>query len=109
MIETIKNFNIVSIQALNQSHKSIEMIERVNRILRVAMNKMKKKNENVVDTFRRAISACNEKHIEHLKYSFDEIIFEVESRVFATINFVQTIIRDEKIVLSTFEKMISLI
>ena len=109
MIETIKNFNIVSIQTFNQSHKSIEMIKRVNRILRAAMNKMKKKNENIIDTFRRAISACNERHIEYLSYSFDEIIFEIESRALATVSLVQTIIRDEKIVLSTFEKMISLI
>lgn len=109
MIEAFKNLNIVSIQASSQSHKSMRMIERINRILRVAMNKMKKEDENFVDTLRRAIFACNEKHIEHLSYLFDEIIFEIESRTFATISLIQATIRDEKIVLSTFEKMTSLI
>ncbi|KAG7007159.1 hypothetical protein G7Y79_00011g030570 [Physcia stellaris] len=109
MAGELKDLNIVPIQAPSQSHKSVGVIERANRILREAMNKMKKEDEDFVDTLRRAAPACNERHIEHLGYSPDEIIFGVEPRAPATVSLVQAAIRGEKTVLPTPEEMTSLI
>ena len=100
--------NIVCIFVSNQFHKSVDMIERNNKILKHAINKMRKSDENFLDIFRRAFSACNERHITHLEYTFNQILHDIESFNFAIVRFVQFLQLFEKIVLSNFDEMLSL-
>ena len=84
------------------------MIERDNRILKYVINKMRKSNENFLDIFRRTFSACNERHITHLKYIFNQILHDIEFFNFAIVRFVQFLQLFEKIVLSNFDEILSL-
>ena len=101
--------NIICIFVSNQFHKSVDIIEWNNKILKHAINKMKKSNENFFDIFRRTFSACNERHITHLKYIFNQILHEIEFFNFAIVRFVQFLQLFEKIVLFNFDEMLSLI
>ena len=84
------------------------MIERDNRILKHAINKMRKSDENFLDIFRRALSACNERHITHLEYTLNQILHDIEFFNSAIVRSVQLLQLLEKIVLSNFDEMLSL-
>ena len=100
--------NIICIFASSQSHKFVDMIERDNKIFKHAINKMRKSNENFLDIFRRTLFACNERHITHLEYTFNQILHDIEFFNFAIVRFVQLLQLFEKIVLSNFDEMLSL-
>ena len=84
------------------------MIERDNKILKHAINKMRKSNENFLDIFRRTLFACNERHITHLEYIFNQILHDIEFFNFAIVRSVQFLQLFEKIVLFNFDEMLSL-
>ena len=107
-----KMFNdrdIICIFISNQFHKSVDMIERNNKIFKYVMNKMKKSNENFFDIFRRTIFVCNNRHIKHLKYIFNQILHNIEFFNFVVVRFVQFLQLFEKIMFFNFDEMLSLI
>ena len=108
MKEVLNSRDIICISASNQSHKSVDMIERNNRILKHVINKMRKSDENFLDIFRRALSACNERHITHLEYTLNQILHDIESFNSAIVRSVQLLQLFEKIVLSSLDEMLSL-
>ena len=109
MKEMLEELSIVCIIASSQSHKSLEMIERDNRTLKTMLNKMKLSNENLVDILRRVASACNERHVKHLRYTSNEILHDIESSNSAIVRSVKTLLLFDKIILSSVEEMLSLV
>ena len=101
--------DIICIFVSSQFHKFVDMIERNNRILRHAMNKMKRFNENFLNTFRRTVSVCNDRHIEHFEYILNQILHDIEFFNLVVVRFVQFLQLFEKIVLLSFDEMLSLI
>ena len=104
----LNDLNIIAIQASNQSHKSIETIEVANRILKVALRKMRHSNENFIDTLKKSIIAVNDKHIEHLDYTFNEIIYGIEFRDTSIVNSTKMYNISKKLILPSFDEMFPL-
>ena len=109
MKKMLEKLNIVCIIAFSQSHKSLEMIERDNKTLKTMLNKMKLSNENLVDILRRVASACNERHVKHLKYISNEILHDIEFSNSTIVKSIKTLLLFDKIILSNVEKMLSLV
>ena len=82
----LNDFNIITIQTFNQFYKLIEIIKRTNKILIIAMRKMKLFNENLINILWKNIIVVNKKHIKHLSYSFNKIIYDIEFKNILTIN-----------------------
>lgn len=109
MKDFMKELNIIAIQAPSQAHKSVGMIERANRILRATMRKMRKPGEDFIETLRRVTAVINDRHIEHLGYTANEITYGVEPRSESVVNAVKMMKYPEKIVLPTAEEMLPLV
>ena len=105
----LNDLNIIAIQAFNQFHKSIEVIERTNRILKIAIKKMRHSNKNFIDTLRRNIIIVNDKHIEYLNYSSNEIIYDIEFKNISIINSIKMYNILKKLILFSFDEMLSFV
>ena len=105
----LNDFNIIAIQTSSQFHKSIEAIERANRILKIAMRKMRHSNENFIDTLRKDIIIVNDRHIEHLNYSSNEIIYDIEFKNISIVNSVKMYNISKKLILSSSDEMLPLV
>lgn len=105
----LNDLNIIAIQAPSQSHKSVGAIERANRILRAAMRKMRHPDEDFIDTLRRGTIAVNDRHIEHLGYSPNEIIYGIEPRDTSVVNSAKMYNIPEKLVLPSPDEMLPLV
>ena len=105
----LNDFNIITIQTSNQFHKSIETIEMTNRILKTAMKKMKHSNENFINTLKKDIIVVNDKHIEHLNYSPNEIVYGIELKDISIVNSIKMYNISKKLILFSFDEMLSFV
>ena len=109
MRDMLRTLNIIAIQAPSQSHKSVGMIERANRTLRASMRKMVGPKDTQRTVLEKGTHAANDRHIEHLGYSPNEIVYGIEPRDISVVNFVKALKYPEKIVLPSEEEMMPLV
>ena len=112
MKKILQKKNIIAIQTFNQSHKSIDiinMIERINKILKVIIRKMKMFEENFFDILRRIIAVINDRHIEYLSYTFNEINYDIKFKNQTIVNAIKLLKFLEKIILFISKNIMSLI
>ncbi len=70
--------DIAIVFASSASHKSVSLIEKSNNILQQAFKKMQKPGEELEDAWFCVAPQVNSRMIEHLCYSFVEIITEIQ-------------------------------